>query len=168
MSDTSGETTKEYQMGTMPNLPIVIHTQYIKDLSFENPNAPESLRAGQTEKPSLDVNIMLDARKIEDEQLTALYEVVMTVRASSKRGDRTDFIAEVAYAAAVSLNDVPEDKHHPLLFIEIPRQLFPFVRLIISNVTQGGGYVPLALNPVDFGAMYKSRFAADAPAVGTA
>ncbi len=160
--------TIEHKMGNLPSLPVIIHAQYLKDLSFENPNAPNSLRAGQTEKPTLDVNILLDAKKIEDEQLTALYEVVITIRAQSGRGDRVDFIAEIAYGAAVSLNDVPDDKHHPLLFIEVPRQLFPFVRQAMAQVTQGGGYAPLFLNPVDFHAMYISRFAQEAGVAGNA
>lgn len=151
--------TIEYKMGTMPNMPIIIHTQYVKDFSFENPNAPDSLRAGQAEKPKLDVNIMLDAKPLADENLKSLYEVVMTVRAQSMRGDRVDFIVEMAYGAAVSLPDVPEDQHHPLLFIEIPRQIFPYIRHGIAQVTQGGGYPPLFLNPVDFHAMYAARFA---------
>lgn len=152
--------TKEYKFGSLPNVPVVIHAQYIKDLSFENPHAPDSLRTGNTEKPALNVNILLDAKKIEDAQLSALYEVTVSVKAESKRGQRTDYIVEMAYGAAVSLKDVPEDQHHPLLFIEVPRQLFPFIRHGVAQLTQGGGYVPLLLNPVDFMAMYVSRFGA--------
>lgn len=159
MSETNEPDTREYKLGNLPNLPVVIHAQYVKDLSFENPSAPHSLRAGQDAKPALGVNIMLDAQKIEDEQLPALYEVVMSVRAESKRGERIDFIAEISYGAAISLKEVPEDKHHPLLFIEIPRQMFPFVRQAVAQMTQGGGYAPLYLNPVDFQAMYADRFA---------
>ncbi len=157
MSDE--QNTIEHKMGGLPNLPVVIHAQYLKDLSFENPHAPDSLRAGQSEKPALDVNILLDAKKIEDEQVPALYEVVMTIRAQSSRGERVDFIAEVSYGAAVSLSGVPEDKHHPLLFIEVPRQIFPFIRQLMAQTTQSGGYAPLYLNPVDFQSMYVSRFA---------
>lgn len=164
MSDTD-----QTPSNAIPNLPVVIHVQYIKDVSFENPNAPNSLRSGQNEKPALDVNIMLDAQKLEDEHLKALYEVTVTVRAESKRGARTDFIAEMAYAAAVSLNDVPEDKHHPLLFIEVPRLLFPAVRQGIAQLTQGGGYSPLYLNPIDWAAMYVGRFGGkDTKVAGTA
>lgn len=158
MSDTDTKTI-EHKMGGLPNLPVVIHAQYLKDLSFENPHAPNSLRAGQTDKPALDVNILLDAKKLDDEQIDSLYEVVMTVKAESKRGDRTDFIVEISYGAAVSFPNVPEDKRHPLLFIEIPRQMFPFARQAVAQLTQGGGYAPLYLNPVDFHSMYVSRFA---------
>lgn len=166
MSNT--KETIEHKMGGLPNLPVVIHAQYLKDLSFENPNAPNSLRAGQTEKPAMDVNILLDAQKMEDDDIPHLYEIVMTVRAHSSRGERVDFIAEIAYGAVVSLKDVPEDKHHPLLFIEVPRQLFPFVRQAMAQVTQGGGFAPLYLNPVDFQSMYLSRFAQSAPTAGNA
>jgi len=153
------KTTREYKVGTLPHLPVTVHAQYLKDLSFENPHAPHSLRAGSAEKPALNVNILLDAQKIEDPELTALYEVVMTVKAESSRGGRIDFIAEISFGAAVSLKDVPEDKHHPLLFIEVPRLMFPFVRQAMAQITQGGGYAPLYLQPVDFHAMYVSRFA---------
>ncbi len=168
MSETDQKTI-EHKLGDMPNLPVVIHAQYLKDLSFENPHAPDSLRAGQQEKPALTVNILLDAKKIDDAQIKSLYEVVMTVQAQSKRGERVDFIVEIAYGAAVSLTDVPDDKHHPLLFIEVPRQMFPFIRNAVAQVTQGGGYAPLYLNPVDFHAMYVNRFAQqNAQAAGNA
>src|SRR5690606_20128186 len=107
------------QAGTLPNMPVTVHAQYVKDLSFENPNAPHSLRPSQ-EKPAVEVNISLDATKLEDPELTSLYEVTLGITAKSSRGGKIEFIAEASYAAAVSLHEVSEDNHHPLLFIEIP------------------------------------------------
>lgn len=155
--------TQEHQVGAMPGLPVVIHAQYLKDLSFENPNAPNSLRAGRGGQPALNVNIMLDAQKIEDAELPALYEVVMTVKAHAQRENQTDFIVEVSFGVAVSLKGVDDEKHHPLLFIEVPRQIFPWVRQSVAQMTQAGGYAPLFLQPVDFQAMYVNRFAEQAP-----
>jgi len=144
-------------MPTGSNLPIVIHAQYIKDMSFENPNTPESLRGGP-DAPEMDVNIGMDARKLEDGDAQNLYEVALNVRAEAKRGEESVFIAELQYGMTVSLNDVPEDQHHPLLLIEIPRMAFPYARQILSDLTVQGGFPPLLLNPVDFHALYMDRF----------
>ncbi len=140
------------------DLPITIHTQYIRDMSFENPNAPESMRAGQP-APEMSVNIGMDARVLKDDDIKNLYEVVLTISATATRGEKAVFIAEVIYGVTVSVGDiVPEDQHHPLLLIEIPKFAFPFVRQILANMTSQGGYPPLMLNPVDFQALYMDRF----------
>ncbi len=140
------------------DLPVTIHAQYIRDLSFENPDAPNSMRAGLP-VPEMDVNIGMDARAIEDENIKNLYEVALTVVATAKRGEDTVFIAELMYGVTVSVGDVvPEDQHHPLLLIEIPRFSFPFARQILATLTSQGGYPPLLLNPVDFQALYMDRF----------
>jgi len=140
------------------DMPINIHAQYIRDLSFENPNAPDSLRTTTT-APEMDINIGMDARRLEGDEIKNLFEVVLNVRAAATRGEDPVFIAELQYGITVSIGDeVPEDNHHPLLLIEIPRMAFPFVRQIMSDVTVQGGYPPLLLNPVDFHALYMNRF----------
>ena len=139
-------------------LPVTILAQYIRDLSFENPNATDVIRGGQ-ELPEMDLNIGMDARKIPDDEDNALYEVVLSVRAEAKRGDAQLFIAELQYGATVTIGEeIPDDSHHPFLLIEIPRLMFPFARQIMSSVTVQGGYPPLLLNPVDFHALYMQRF----------
>ncbi len=139
-------------------LPITIHTQYIRDISFENPDAPNSMRAG-LKTPDMDVNIGMDARALKDDDIKSLYEVALTISATAKREDKTVFIAEVIYGVTVSIGDiVPEDQHHPLLLIEIPKFAFPFARQILATLTSQGGYPPLLLNPVDFQALYMERF----------
>ncbi|MDB2682758.1 protein-export chaperone SecB [Alphaproteobacteria bacterium] len=143
-------------------LPVTVHAQYVRDLSFENPNAPESLQAGQS-APEMDVNIGMDARKLEDKATPNLYEVGLSVRAEAKRGEDVVFIAEILYGVTVSLgSEVPEDSHHPLLLIEIPKLAFPYVRKLLSDVTTDGGFPPLLLSPVDFQALYMQRFAQQA------
>ncbi len=138
--------------------PVVIHAQYLKDISFENPNAPHTLRAGKA-GPEMDVNINLGAKEIEDDNAKDLYEVTLIMSATAKKDDTTYFLVEIQYGALVSLAGLPEKQHHPMLFIEVPRMMFPFARQILADMTAQGGYPPLLLNPVDFQAMYLDRFA---------
>ncbi len=139
-------------------LPITVHAQYVRDISFENHNAPDSLRT-ELANPEMEVNVSMDARKIEDKNIKNLYEVALTLSATAKRDENTLFIAEVIYGITLSIGDmIPEDQHHPILFIEIPRLIFPFSRQIMATITSQGGYPPLLLNPVDFQALYIDRF----------
>ena len=143
------------------DMPVTIHAQYVRDLSFENPNAPDSLRPS-TNAPEMDINIGMDARKLPDESVPNMFEVVLNVRAAAMREKEAVFVGELQYGATVSIGkDVPEENHHPLLLIEIPRMIFPYVRQIMSDMTVQGGYPPLLLNPVDFHALYMSRFGAE-------
>ena len=106
----------------------------------------------------MDINIGMDARKLEDGELENLYEVVVNLRAAAMRNDQPVFILELQYGVTVVLNDIPIDNHHAVLLIEIPRLAFPFIRQIVSDLTTQGGYPPLILNPVDFQALYMKRF----------
>ena len=146
----------------VPNLPVMIHAQYVKDVSFENPAAPFSLKAGQ-DAPKMDVNINLDARNLEDTQVKSLYEVALRISVRATRGDQTLYIAEVVYGVAASMPNVAEDHHHPLLLVEIPKLAFPFARKVLADLIQDGGYPPLLLGPVDFAAMYLSKFGKTTP-----
>jgi preprotein translocase subunit SecB len=146
--------------------PVIIHAQYIRDLSFENPNAPESMRQG-AKAPDLILNIGMDARQLPQEQVSGdlpnLFEVVLNVKAEATRDGAVVFIAEVLYGVLLSIDKrVPEDTHHPMLLIEIPRLAFPFVRQIMMDITVKGGFAPLMLSPVDFHALYMKQFAAQA------
>lgn len=155
----SDETNTAEAQATAAELPVNIVAQYIRDVSFENPNAPESLKL-EGGQPEMDVNIGLDARKIDEK--SSLYEVVLSVQANAMRGEDPVFICEVHYGMTVEIGEeVPEDNHHPLLFIEIPRQAFPFVRQIVSNLVSQGGFPPLFLAPVDFHQLYMQRFAGE-------
>lgn len=158
MSDQTS--TPQDEQIAIGSLPMTVHAQYIRDLSFENPNAPLSLRAGQ-DAPEMDVNIGMDARKIEDDNISDLYEVVLNVRAEALRGETSVFVAELQYGITVELTGVPENQHHPMLLIEVPRLAFPFARQIIGDATVQGGFPPLLLNPVDFHALYMQRFGAE-------
>lgn len=154
MSTKTDETTKL----AAPEMPINILAQYIRDLSFENPNTPAALRGSGS--PQSDINIGMDARKLPDDDGNT-YEVVLNLSARIKREGNTLFLVELQYGAMVSLKGIAEETHHPILFIEIPRLLFPYARQIVSDITMQGGFPPLMLNPVDFHGLYMERFKDD-------
>jgi preprotein translocase subunit SecB len=168
MTDASGASPESQPSSVSPHsLPLVIHAQYVKDISFESPSSPNALRPGQ-ENPRMDVNINLDARALEDTNLKNLYEVVLKLSARAERKDYTVFVAELHYGITVSLPEVPEAQHHPLLLIEVPKLAFPFARKILGDLTQDGGFPPLLLGPVDFYGMYMARFGKKAEAAAKA
>lgn len=138
------------------SLPIVVHAQYLKDASFENPGAPLSLRPGGT--PEMNVAINLEAKNIPDDKIKTLFEVVIQLRVRAIRDEKPLFLADLDYALAVSLDQVPEAQRHAVLLIEVPKLGFPFMRQILADLVSGGGFPPLILTPVDFGAMYMERF----------
>lgn len=141
-----------------PAVPLVIHTQYIRDMSFENPGAPETILPGQP-APAIDIGINMEARKLDGAKTEGPYEVVMHLTATAKREQKAAFIAEIQYAATVSLPGLAEEHHHPMLLIEVPKMLFPFLRQILGFLTQQGGFPPLLISPVDFYALYMEKFA---------
>lgn len=163
MSETQNK--DEIPTMTARTVPLTIHAQYIKDLSFENPNSPRSLLPGQS-VPNMDVSVTLDAKKIEDEKNPhSVYEVILHIEATAKRDSVVVFMAQLDYAILGSVNkEVPQQHHHPLLMIEVPKLAFPFARQILADVTSQAGYPPLMLNPVDFEGMYRAEYLAQAKA----
>lgn len=161
MSDDKAKAqTDNVQEGAVQaqSMPITIHAQYVRDISFENPDAPLSIRAGQA-MPVMDVNIGMDTRKLEDDAVKNLYEVALTLSSTAMRDEKPVFIAEVIYGVTVSIGEeVAEEQHHPILLIEVPRMAFPFARQVLATIVSQGGYPPLLLNPVDFHALYLDRF----------
>jgi preprotein translocase subunit SecB len=136
--------------------PVGIHVigQYVKDISFENPGAPRTLR-GSDKAPNLDVNVNVNAKP----QSQSEFEIELKLEAKAERGDETLFIVEVTYAGIFQIRNVPQEHVHPLLLIECPRLLFPFARQIIADATRHGGFPPLLIDPVDFAALYRQRIA---------
>ena len=138
-------------------VPMHVHAQYIKDLSFESPGAPASLERTDA-PPQTDIQITMDAKVMDKERRE--FEVVLSVRAETKREGEIWFLAELDYGLVVTLDDIPEQHHHPVLMIEAPRIAFPFVRQILADMTMQGGFPPLYLAPVDFGALYQEQYTA--------
>jgi len=137
--------------------------QYIKDLSFENPNAPDSLRAGG-EAPKIDVTVDVNARRIAGDD----FEVSLRCAASARRGDQTAFIVETVYAGLFQLTNAAPEALQPILLIECPRILFPFARRVVADATRDGGFPPLMLDPIDFAALYQQQAQAQAAQGGAA
>lgn len=159
----SGEKTGQAQEAP----PIVVNGQYIKDFSFENPNAPESLMQAAQESPAISVTVDVAAKQIQERS----YEVLLTIRTEAKRKDKTMFLAELQYAGVFTLSEVPQEVVQALVFIEAPRLLFPFARHIIAECVRDGGFPPLMIQPIDFVALFKQRMAkqkASAEASGAA
>ena len=140
--------------------PLMINGQYVKDLSFEAPNAPEVFTLMQSEVPAIQVDIDVEAEPKGEN----LYEVALTVRAEAKLKDELAYLCEIEYAGLFTVN-VPEEHLGPVLLIECPLIVFPFLRRIIADVTGDGGFAPLMLAPIDFAALYQQRMMAAQEAV---
>ena len=131
---------------------LSINGQYIKDFSFEAPNTPEIFNLLQTELPNIQVDIDVQGEGKGDR----LFEVVLKVRAEANVKDEGVYICELSYAGLFSIN-VPQEHLGPVLMIECPLILFPFLRRVVADVTGDGGFAPLMLSPVDFAALYQQR-----------
>lgn len=147
--DTTGSAQ---QAGTGPSLNLL--AQYIKDLSFENPRAPDSIIGGNGQ-PSFTVNINVGVNRRADD----LYAVELTFTAKASREEDVLFNVELVYGGMFRLRNWPEPQLAPVLMIECPRLLFPFARQVLANTTQQGGFPPLLMDPVDFTQIYRQNLA---------
>lgn len=129
-----------------------ILTQYVSDLSFENPNAPQSL-GSLTEQPRIDVRVDVGVKGVSDTD----FEVKLTIGIDAKVKEGVLFLIELQYNGLFRLVNIPADSVEPMLLIECPRQLFPFARRIISDVSRDGGFPPLMIDPIDFVGLYQQR-----------
>lgn len=131
---------------------IRILAQFIRDLSFENPRAPESLRAGAAQ-PQIDLGVEMNARGRED----GLFEVDLKLSAQAGRDDGALFVVELLYGGLFQITGVAPDDMEPVLLVECPRYLFPFARRIIADLSSEGGFPPFLLDPIDFAGVYAAR-----------
>ena len=131
---------------------VQINAQYVKDLSFENPNAPQSLLASQ-DAPQIEVSVDVGARALGDNR----FEVELRITAHAKRAEHQAFVVEVLYAGVFTLLNVPQETLRPVCLIECPRLLFPFARRIVADATRDGGYPPLLLEPIDFARLFMQQ-----------
>jgi preprotein translocase subunit SecB len=146
MTDTENGADPNAQGG------IRILAQFIRDLSFENPRAPESLRQSDV-RPEIDLGVEMNARGRPD----GFFEVELKLSARALREQDTIVHAELLYAGLFQIQGVAEQDLEPVLMIECPRYLFPFARRIIADLTAEGGFPPFMLEPIDFAGIYASR-----------
>jgi len=139
---------------------FVVKGQYIKDLSFENPHAPQSLMATNL-RPSIDVNVDLKAQKMQEN----VYEMTLHIAARAIADGNTMFLVDLAYAGIFQIANIPPEHVEPVILVDCPFVLFPFARRVIADVSRDGGFPPLMLDPIDFHALYlQNRQKAEAAA----
>ncbi|MBI4183995.1 MAG: protein-export chaperone SecB [Proteobacteria bacterium] len=142
--------------------PLTINLQYVKDLSFEVPGAPE-IFTRLKEPPEITVNVDVQARRLGE----TVYEVMLNVATTGKIRQETAFVAELSYGGVFTLNNIPPEHTELVVLVECPRLLFPFARHLVANATRDGGFPPLMISPIDFLAMYARRKAETAKERGT-
>lgn len=147
MTTTNGGSTQE-----QPQLTVV--AQYIKDFSFENPNAPGSLQARQ-EQPQIGIQINVGANSLSETDI----EVVIKLEGKGEAAGALLFRFDLEFAGVFRIRNVPQESLNPLVMIECPRLLFPFAREIIATAVRNGGFPPLLLDPVDFVGLYRQKMA---------
>jgi preprotein translocase subunit SecB len=135
----------------MPQVGVL--TQYVKDLSFENPNSPAVYQ--WTAQPQIDVQFNIGAQPVGQD----VHEVALRIDITARGDSGVAFRAELLYAGLFALRNVPEEQLQPFLYAEAPRILFPFARRVIADMVSDGGFPPLLLDPIDFGALYMQRAA---------
>lgn len=143
--DVTGGNDDQPQVGVI--------SQYVKDLSFENPNAPTIYQS--QDAPSIDVQFNIGASTLGDE----VHEVVLKVDVTGKWGDQTGFVVDLSYAGLFAMKNIPEEHLQPFLLGEAPRILFPFARRVLADAVRDGGFQPLMLEPIDFQALYLAQVA---------
>ena len=150
MTDLAPETDQDAQQPGVPQIRIV--TQFVRDFSFENPRAPDSLRGGEG-APNMEMNVEMSARGRSD----GLFEVDLKISCAAKQGELLSFQVELLYGGLFEIANVPEEQIEAVLLVECPRFLFPFVRRIVGDATVDGGFPPFLMEPLDFGAIYQAQ-----------
>ena len=140
---------------TKPTLNVL--AQYVKDLSFESPGAPQSLRS-RDKAPGIAINVNVNANPLSEKE----FDVNLTLAAKASFDKDVLFNVELLYGGVFRIEGFPQEHMLPVLFIECPRLLFPFARQIVAEATRNGGFPPLMLDPIDFAQMFQQKLAEDA------
>ncbi len=128
---------------------VTIGAQYVKDLSFESPNAPKSLGNVET-RPEIGLDLNVEARPLQER----VYEVVLHLSVRAGNDENTLFVVELAYGAVASLPELPDEVRSRIVGSEVPRLMFPFARAVVANAVRDGGFPPFLIDPIDFDALY--------------
>jgi preprotein translocase subunit SecB len=138
---------------------VNVLAQYVKDLSFENPRAPNSLQPRQN-SPGINISVNVQARPVGQSEV----EVTLTLDARAGADEDVLFNVEIAYAGVFRIMNVPAEHMQPFVMIECPRLLFPFARQIVADAVRDGGFPPLMIDPIDFVALYQQNLSQNRPA----
>jgi preprotein translocase subunit SecB len=141
--------------GAQPNLSVL--TQYVKDFSFENPGAPQSLRPRAT-PPNINISIGVQSQPVANNEI----EVELRIDARAVEGQAVLFAIELVYAGVFRLTNIPNEQLRPVALIECPRLLSPFARQVVAEASRNGGFPPLLIDPVDFVQMFRQQVAQEA------
>jgi len=154
MSGTNGGPQPQ---ATMPQIGVL--AQYVKDLSFENPNAPRSLTPpGQ--QPTINIQVNVEAAPIGGSGGGPDFEVKLRLEGKAETQGTLLFSFELVFGGVFRIQNVPPESLQPMVMIECPRLLFPFAREIVATAVRNGGFPPLLLEPIDFAGLYRQRLAA--------
>ena len=149
MADEAGTDALANGEDTAPQAGVI--SQYVKDLSFENPNAPAVFQwQGQ---PQIDVQFNIGSNQVGDD----VYEVALKIEVKAIAADKTAFQVELVYAGLFALRNIPAEQLQPFLLAEAPRILFPFARRVLADTVRDGGFAPLMLEPIDFAQLYLAQ-----------
>jgi preprotein translocase subunit SecB len=127
-------------------------TQFIKDLSFENPGIDRMMQAPQ-ENPNIEVQVNVSGRQVGPD----VYESQIELSAQAKTATDVIYQIEVIYAGLFQIQNMPQEMLEPFLLINAPTLTFPFLRRLLADITREGGFPPLMLDPIDFGQLFMSR-----------
>lgn len=157
MTTTNGGQAQQPSPEQQPQLNVV--AQYIKDFSFENPNAPKSM-AGDQQPPQINIQINVNAAPLSGDDI----EVVLQLSGKAETAKGLMFSFDLEFGGVFRIRNIPQESMNAVVLIECPRLLFPFAREIIATTVRNGGFPPLLLDPVDFVALYRQKMAQMAPA----
>jgi preprotein translocase subunit SecB len=140
--------------------------QYVKDFSFENPNAPRSLQPSN-QQPQINIQINVNAAPLQPAEIKTPpvpsdFEIELKIEGKAEIGNTLLFAFDLVYGGVFRIQNVPDESIHPVLMIECPRLLFPFAREIIAGGVRNGGFPPLYIDPVDFVGLYRQKMAEQA------
>ncbi len=134
------------------NPTLNVLAQYVKDLSFENPQAPRSL-VPQEKNPQINIQVNVNAKALSDTDV----EVELKIEGQAGESANVLFNFDVVYAGIFRVENIPAESRQAVVLIECPRLLFPFARQIVSECVRNGGFPPLMIDPIDFAALYQQR-----------
>lgn len=152
MAETANGTNGATQQAPQPPVQVRILSQYVKDLSFENPIV-RKLMASPGDSPNLKVEVNVNAERVDGD----VYESAIEFKATATNNIGTIYVLETVYAGLFKIESMPEQALEPFLLISGPTTIFPFLRRLVADITREGGYPPLMLDPIDFASLYMRR-----------